>query len=126
MSRASKESKQQRVWAGVVGGCWGTCVSSERTERGFGGRGLNRSECPSTCVFIRPLVLVYLMFHPQPSRSQYSVLARVRVGKFFSELHVKFLAPVNPGAHAHIEQHLHNFHLLLGAYWSAEGLFTFS
>ena len=68
--------------AGVLGGA---CISSKRSEQEIvlgwcrGGSGLNRSSCPSTGDFIQPLLLVYLMFFPPPSRSQYSVLIRVRV-----------------------------------------------
>ena len=59
----NQESKQGRVWGGGYGG----------------GYGVNRSWCPSICVLISPPLLVYLTFRYPPSRSQYSVLIRVRV-----------------------------------------------
>ena len=64
----------------------GACLSSERSKRGRcsggyrGFSGLNRSGCSSTCVFIRPLSLMYLMFHPPPSQWQYSYGYRVELG----------------------------------------------
>ena len=61
------------------GGVWRECCG-EAYKEGFGGgglvegSGLDHSRCHSTCVFIVALLLVYLMSHPPPSRSQYPVL----------------------------------------------------
>ena len=81
-SEASEERFGGGFGGGLLVGVLGVHVSqsSEVSEEGFWGgyrwgvSGLNRSWCPSICVFIPPLLLVYLMSHPPPSRSQYSVL----------------------------------------------------
>ena len=70
-----------RVLAGVLGGGGHVSRASEESNEGFwrgcrGGSGLNHSGCPSTCVLVQPPLLVYLMFHSPPSRSQYSRLIK--------------------------------------------------
>ena len=56
-----------------------------------GGSGLTRSGCPSTWVFLWPLLLVYPMFHPPLSRSQYSVLIKVSLTLPYTLRHVAIL-----------------------------------
>ena len=87
VSRVSEEGfgGGGKVRGGVGrGGYWwehlgGACLLSEQSERGrlsgahMGGSGVNCSSVPQHALLFGPLLLVYLMFHPPPSRCQYSV-----------------------------------------------------
>ena len=89
---SSEQSERGRVWGRVVkggvgcsgdagesAGGGGACLSSEEGSLGGGGgSGLNPWVFLSMHSFFIWLLLLYLMFHPPPSRPQYSVFMRGR------------------------------------------------